>query len=66
MCGALLDKIKQDLHIANVNSRQDTEYLLDHSHAADLDINSIGNYHCNSSFLCLLLIILLPRSPSSH
>ena len=41
VCGALLEKIRYDLTISSADNH-DVGYLLDHSHADDLEINSLG------------------------
>lgn len=41
VCGALLEKIRYDLTISSADNH-DVGYLLDHSHADDLEINTLG------------------------
>ena len=42
VCGALLEKIKYDLIVSRSDTTYDMRFMLDHSHAQDLDINSLG------------------------
>ena len=42
VCGALLEKIRYDLTIGSADHQHDVGYLLDRSHAEDLEINSLG------------------------
>jgi hypothetical protein len=64
MCGALLEKIKWDLQVVNSDQRHEMAYSLDHSHAADLAINSLGRlvrtrlYFTSESHLHTLLNVL--------
>jgi hypothetical protein len=45
MCGALLEKIEKDLTLSKSNSStDDMHYMLDHSHAEDLQINSLSRF----------------------
>jgi inositol hexakisphosphate/diphosphoinositol-pentakisphosphate kinase len=63
MCGALLDKIKHDLTVTQ-HHESEFSYNLDHSHAEDLLINSLGRcvrtrlYFTSESHLHTLLNVL--------
>jgi inositol hexakisphosphate/diphosphoinositol-pentakisphosphate kinase len=63
LCGALLQKIKYDLMVAQTNFN-DMHYQLDHSHAEDLGINSVSRavttrlYFTSESHLHSLLNVL--------
>ena len=76
MCHALLDKIKNDL-CATIDGEKDKSYSLDHSHAEDIGINSLGRcvrtrlYFTSESHLHTLLNVLrFPKEgqpcPLSH
>ena len=64
MCGALLEKIKYDLIVSRSDTTHDMRYLLDHSHADDLEINSLGRavrtrlYFTSESHMHTLLNVL--------
>ena len=63
MCGALLEKISNDL-VSSQTKLDDMHYCLDESHAEDLQINSIGRcvrtrlYFTSESHLISLLNVL--------
>ncbi len=64
VCGALLEKIKYDLTVSQSDTLTDMRYHLDHSHAEDLEINSLGRavrtrlYFTSESHLHTLLNVL--------
>lgn len=64
MCGALLEKIKYDLKVSRSDTTHDMRYMLDHSHAEDLEINSLGRvvrtrlYFTSESHMHTLLNVL--------
>jgi Histidine phosphatase superfamily (branch 2) len=64
LCNALLEKIKHDLMAVQSNCATDQHYLLDHSHAEDLAINSLSRsvrtrlYFTSESHLHTLLNVL--------
>eukprot|EP00606_Chrysophyceae_sp_TOSAG23-5_P000290 GSChrysophyteH2.ASY1.ANO1.1033.1 assembled CDS len=64
VCGALLEKIKYDLRVSRSSTTQDMRFLLDHSHADDLEINSLGRvvrtrlYFTSESHMHTLLNVL--------
>jgi len=64
VCGALLEKIKYDLRVSRSDTTQDMRFLLDHSHAEDLEINSLGRvvrtrlYFTSESHMHTLLNVL--------
>jgi hypothetical protein len=64
VCGALLEKIKYDLRVSRSDTTQDMRFLLDHSHADDLEINSLGRvvrtrlYFTSESHMHTLLNVL--------
>ena len=63
LCGALLEKIKYDLMVVQ-DQVDDMHYLLDHSHAEDLSINSLSRcvrsrlYFTSESHLHTILNVL--------
>eukprot|EP01040_Poterioochromonas_malhamensis_P026337 gene26337-33096_t len=76
MCGALLEKIKHDLTIASgvdsgLNGQDPMLFQLDHSHAEDLRINSIGRvvrtrlYFTSESHLHTILNVFRYPKPNS-
>ena len=56
VCGALLEKIKYDLRVSRSSTTQDMRFLLDHSHADDLEINSLGT--CISIYALMYIIYI--------
>jgi inositol hexakisphosphate/diphosphoinositol-pentakisphosphate kinase len=64
VCGALLEKIKYDLKVSRSDTTHDMRYMLDHSHAEDLEINSLGRvvrtrlYFTSESHMHTLLNVL--------
>jgi glutathione synthase/RimK-type ligase-like ATP-grasp enzyme len=64
VCGALLEKIKYDLIVSRSDTTHDMRYMLDHSHAEDLEINSLGRavrtrlYFTSESHMHTLLNVL--------
>ena len=64
VCGALLEKIKYDLKVTRSDTTHDMRYMLDHSHADDLEINSLGRvvrtrlYFTSESHMHTLLNVL--------
>jgi inositol hexakisphosphate/diphosphoinositol-pentakisphosphate kinase len=74
MCGQLLNKIKYDLTVAQSNTQKDMTYLLDHSHADELQIRTLGRcvrtrlYFTSESHLITLFNVLsnpLPGRPGA-
>ena len=69
VCGALLEKIKYDLNVAQSDKLTDMRFHLDHSHSEDLDINSLGRavrtrlYFTSESHLHTLLNVLRYPGP---
>ena len=70
VCGALLEKIKYDLTVSQSDTTHDMRYLLDHSHAEDLEINSLGRvvrtrlYFTSESHMHTLLNVLRHAGPN--
>ena len=64
MCGALLEKIKDDLIIARTDNEVDMRYMINMDYAADLNINTMGRrirtrlYFTSESHLHTLLNVL--------
>jgi inositol hexakisphosphate/diphosphoinositol-pentakisphosphate kinase len=72
VCGALLEKIKYDLTVSQSDTTHDMRYLLDHSHAEDLEINSLGRvvrtrlYFTSESHMHTLLNVLRHAGPHGN
>jgi len=64
VCSSLLEKIRDDLHIARTDNKTDMRYMINMDYGADLPINTMGRrirtrlYFTSESHLCTLINVL--------